>query len=500
MCRTQKVFIAMIFFAIWEIFLYYRTYDKKTRKYILAIGISLMFWMLVRMLKTILIFDEEWKYHMLWYMYYIPLIYIPSFYYLASKQICKKWNQKTAYLIIITSTILVIMMLTNNLHKLAFTIPDEKGDYLHKAGYYITVVWIFSLFILATIDLARERWKSKKDYKVIVPFIPTILAILYTIGYVGKIGIFRKTDMSLINGILVFVGIECMLDLKLIPNNINYGKNFKKSNLKMSIVSSDGEEIYQTNYKMKMPQEIQEDILNLKVNKNYNIGKYTYETQKIKGGYSIIENDYSMLEELKNKKNQKTKELKKQEEFLIKNKEIKEKLYGIEIKSKVLQELEERTEKKKKIIEEKISKLKQNDKTDLEKIKLYIGYLKRVSSLVIDNYNEEIYTEEKLEIILNELLSDISMFGVRGATVISKMNIKAATAYNIYDVTFEIVENLKNVDMVIYIYETNNGINLKFAMSKTYGKLTENISKSKVAKIEEKQTKDGTDITILIQS
>lgn len=256
MIKIQKVFLAMIFFTIWEIFLFYRTYDKKTKKYILAIGISLMFWMLVRMLKTTITFDQEWKYNILWYMYYIPLIYIPSFYYLASRQICRKWNKKSSVSILTISTFLIAMVLTNNIHKFVFTLPNLEGKYTHKIGYYIVAVWVFLLFILATIDLAKERWKAKKDYKILVPFIPIILAILYTIGYVGEIGILRKTDMSLINGFLVFLGIECLLDLKLIPNNINYRKNFKKSNLKMSIVSSDGEEVYSTKYNMKIPKEI----------------------------------------------------------------------------------------------------------------------------------------------------------------------------------------------------------------------------------------------------
>lgn len=233
--------------------------------------------------------------------------------------------------------------------------------------------------------------------------------------------------------------------------------------------------------------------------KIYNIGKYTYIVQEIKGGYSIIENDYSMLETLKQKRNEKNKELKKQEEILLKSKEMKEKLYRIEIKARVLKELETRIEEKKKIIETKIKMLEPNDKEGLEKIKLYIGYSKRISTLVIDNYNDEIYTEEKLKVILDELLSDMAMFNVNGVVVIGKMNIKVSIAYNIYSIIFELVEKLRDTNMLIYIYETEEGIEIKFAMNKICEKLLENIAKEKIIKAEERKTEDGTDINILIQ-
>lgn len=233
--------------------------------------------------------------------------------------------------------------------------------------------------------------------------------------------------------------------------------------------------------------------------KIYNIGKYTYIVQEIKGGYSIIENDYSMLETLKQKRNEKNKELKKQEEILLKSKEMKEKLYRIEVKASVLKELETRIEEKKKIIETKIKMLEPNDKESLEKIKLYIGYSKRISTLVIDNYNDEIYNEEKLKVILDELLSDMAMFNVNGVVVIGKMNIKVSIAYNIYSIIFELIEKLRDINMLIYIYETEEGIELKFAMNKLCEKLVENIAKEKIIKVEERKTEDGTDINILIQ-
>lgn len=501
MCQSQKIFLSMIFFVIWEIFLYYRTYDKRTKKYILAIGICLIFWMFVRILKGILSFENEEIYNIFWYMYYIPLILIPSFYYLASEQICAKWNISKSIAILSISTIFILIVLTNNIHKLVFSLPDSNGDYVHRTVYYLIAAWIFSLFIVSTVKLALKRCEIKKDYKVIIPFIPILLAFLYTMGYVKDISIFRQTNMSLINGFLVFFGIECLLDLKLIPNNIRYENILKKSDLKMSIISNDGKEKYSTRYNMKLPKCIKEDLKKDSIKKSYTIGNCTYRVEKITGGYSIIENDYSELINLKKKQKIRSEELKKQKEFLLKSKKVSEELYGIELKNTVLHSLENSVEEKKIIIENKLKNLKEDDEEGIKKIKLYIGYAKRVSSLVIDNYNNETYTDEKMKIILNELLDDLAMYNVKGALVISKMSIKVATMYNIYNILFDLIENLRDTTFTIYLYESGNRIEMKLILDKSYNQITEKLKNSKeVVSFGEKQTEDGTNISVTINS
>ena len=52
-------FITLLFavlFTMWTIRLYYKLYDKKTRRYILFIGILIIFWMIIRIIKGIIDF------------------------------------------------------------------------------------------------------------------------------------------------------------------------------------------------------------------------------------------------------------------------------------------------------------------------------------------------------------------------------------------------------------------------------------------------------------
>ena len=75
MPNIQKCFICLIIFCFGIIFLYYRLYDKKLRNNIIKIGILLIFWMLTRIIKALII-DENSEIFF-WYLYYIPMIMVP---------------------------------------------------------------------------------------------------------------------------------------------------------------------------------------------------------------------------------------------------------------------------------------------------------------------------------------------------------------------------------------------------------------------------------------
>ena len=81
-------FLFAILFTIWTIRLYYKLYYKKTRRYILLIGLLIVFWMLIRILKGIAVSPLTER--MCWYLYYLPLIFIPTLYYISSLSLLGK--------------------------------------------------------------------------------------------------------------------------------------------------------------------------------------------------------------------------------------------------------------------------------------------------------------------------------------------------------------------------------------------------------------------------
>lgn len=88
-------FITLLFavlFTFWTIRLYYKLYDKKTRRYILIIGLLIIFWMLIRIIKSIV--EVSFIERICCYLYYLPLIFIPTLYYISSSSLLGKMSKK----------------------------------------------------------------------------------------------------------------------------------------------------------------------------------------------------------------------------------------------------------------------------------------------------------------------------------------------------------------------------------------------------------------------
>ena len=169
MPNIQKSFICLIIFCFGIIFLYYRLYDKKLRNNIIKIGILLIFWMLTRIIKALII-DENSEIFF-WYLYYIPMIMVPYLYYKSANYLLDR-KKKYNIIALIISIMLIIMVLTNNYHLWVFTIEENfstTGKYTHNIGYHIICVWIFYLFIKSIILLIIKKIKETGfDYKILI--------------------------------------------------------------------------------------------------------------------------------------------------------------------------------------------------------------------------------------------------------------------------------------------------------------------------------------------
>ena len=226
MTQTQQTILALAIYTIWITLLYIRIFDKTLKKYVLSIGVLLGFWMVVRMLKT---YTTGYATEILWYLYYIPLLMIPTFYYNCSSYLINSKNKKRRIATIIISTILFLLVITNSIHNIVFKIKSNINDYNHNIGYFIIVAWILCLIVVAIINLIKSS-KNKGCKNIISISIIILIGLVYTFLYIKNVPVIRKTNMSVIIGTLFCVGLEMMLDFNLIPNNFRYKKIFKNSN------------------------------------------------------------------------------------------------------------------------------------------------------------------------------------------------------------------------------------------------------------------------------
>ena len=95
-----------------------------------------------------------------------------------------------------------------------------------------------------------------------------------------------------------------------------------------------------------------------------------------------------------------------------------------------------------------------------------MAYCKRKSSLIISEFNNEIYNDVSIKILTQELLTDFNSFGINGAIVVSKMNINSYIMSSIYEIIFSVLELLKNIDIFIIITKNIDNIEIKLSVGK----------------------------------
>ena len=482
--------IFLVIFTLWIALLYIRIFDKTLKKYTLGIGICLIFWMILKIIRP---FTEGNVSTFMWYLYYIPMIFIPVFYYNASAYLRKYKQSNINKITIVVSFLLVLLVATNNLHQSVFKIIDGDSIYTHEWGYYLICIWIFLLLIMAVKILVQINSKQKEKNKIIImPFIPIILGLVYTIIYILDIGNIRHTNLAIIIGILFCIGLEILFRLSLIPNNFRYKKIFLNSNLPIEIVSKNGVKEFNTNHYIKICDNAYKDIRNNKAKEKYKLKNKIQTIKQIYGGYAIEEEDLSKINKLKENIQAKKGELLKQEKVLKFQKKLTSELYEVRVKNEITELLDEN-----KILD----KMEEKDIEKICKIKILSSYCKRMSSLVISNYNQEKYNNKRIETIINELFSEIEIFKLSGVVQTNMFVITSNDTITIYDIIFETIIDLKDVNFVLNIKVDSKFIILKFLFDKKLKNLKQKIEKLKIEEIttiEEKNDEDATKLEVVI--
>ncbi|MDO5569666.1 MAG: hypothetical protein Q4G04_06145, partial [bacterium] len=448
-------------------------------------GFLLIFWMIIRIIKSFGLPDN--MVIMLWYLYYVPMIFIPYLYYKSTNYIFNK-NKIFNIIAFIISLILVAFVLTNNYHSLVFKISSDfsvTGDYTYNFMYYIICIWTFYLLIKSIILLIIKKVKNEGfSYKIIFPILLILLGISYTYLYAIEFSFFRQTNMAVIIGIMLCLGVEVQLYLNFIPNNNKYKKLFVNSNLNINIVSKDGKNIYTTKSNNKLPNSILKDIISGNVKDKYSFNNYVYNVIELKNEYVIIIDDLNNIRLLENKIKNTNKELLKQKEALETEKKLAIKLNQLELKAKVFDELERNIKTRKNEIEKILTK-KNINSDDLKKIKMFIAYCKRQSSLIISEFNNEYFTKEGIELIVNELLYDFKDSNLTSGVMVDKINISSNDMSKIYEIIFSILECITDDSIYISIY-IKNDLTIKISLDGN-DNFKNKIKFDKNIKIEEKK-------------
>ena len=415
--------------------------DKKIKILFEILFGLFIFWLVIKLFNKVAVFDDNSN--IIWYLLYVPLLFVPNLWFLINNQIYLKNKKLKSIFTIISlsiSTILLILVLTNDFHNWVFILPSDfiasfTSQYKYNIGYLIIYSFIF-IEILTTIVLFYVFSGKKTTIKQkILPSIIIVLIIIYSIVYVlTKISLPFFYDMSVVYVTLGTLLAYFSFKSGLIKNSGNYLEFFETCASPLAITNNQGEVVYQN-----------EKYMQVQNNKNY-----VLESQPITNGTLLTYEDVGKLKSLQKELTHEINSLKHSNKLLEHKKDILQKEKQIEQHTKLLSKIEKQIESKKLRLEKLLSTLpnditaenKVKTKAILNEIKLIVGYLKRKTSLILHSEQKNKISKNEVVLLFKESFNDLKNFGINAGIGISEEELPSDIILKFYDIYNELISSL----------------------------------------------------------
>ena len=224
---TTYSYTALILFWVWS--LKDEIPDTYIRRLMSLGGYLLTLLFILRFIKYNLVTPHTFPYRLMWYGYYIPILITPLLSLMISLAIGNKGNKKMPrYLILLKliCALLLIIVLTNDIHWLAIKIWYEGDNEYSRMGlfYFLIIIWYVALTLSSFIIAYRKCIFSsyRKHWKVPLTFEVTgfLLWVWYYLICRGSSPTFNGNRLYNIQEVyvLLFIGFwESLIAIGFIP-------------------------------------------------------------------------------------------------------------------------------------------------------------------------------------------------------------------------------------------------------------------------------------------
>lgn len=232
-----RSFIYIGMFAAWGLSVRQRIVQKQVRRYLTGVSLLLILWFTLRSAKYF-IFWQPNVIRYLWYLYYLPMLFVPTLALLIAMSLGKPDEYKlpkSVWLLFAVSGVLLILVQTNDLHQLVFSFSknadiwsDESYDY--GVCYFAVIGWqVLCAAAALVVMLFKCRLKNRKLR--FLPVIPLIVSLNYLV--LNYIGIpWQKElfgDVTAFQSLMYMLCFEACIACGYIHSNSRYADLFASS-------------------------------------------------------------------------------------------------------------------------------------------------------------------------------------------------------------------------------------------------------------------------------
>lgn len=442
--------IYVFLFSAWCYSLWIRIVQTQVRRYLLAISVLMVLWILLRSIKfSIENTDvERW----LWYFYYFPMLFIPMLSVFVSRSLGKgedfrlpRWTK----LLYFPTLLLILLVLTNDLHQQVFSFPSgvlSDRAYRHESGYFFVLAWEALCAGFAFLSMVKNCRIPRSRRIRWLPLVPLALSLAYAYAYVKKVHwVWALAGDMTVSQCLIFASIlECCIQCGLIPSNLGYDELFEATSLPVQIT----DQAFCSQYvSVAMQETLPPNELRQMRQDTIHLGDDTLlKRHKLRRGWVFWKEDISALNQIQKELELTGDELRDTGDVLAAENAQHARWLKLTEENRLYDMMESQTARQIAMLRDLLAELRKTEDPDrarhlLGQVIIIGTYIKRRSNLIFVGVQRGAISVQELRLCLNESSENISVYGADCKTIVKgegQLTVEQAT--QVYDLFEAVVE------------------------------------------------------------
>ena len=456
-------------YCAWVIYLNKHVVQKKVRQYLTAIGCLMVCWFFLRTVKYHILLDPLGG-HICWYLYYIPMILIPTFGLSATLLMDGEEKKTTKWItgiLLFFSVVLIVCVLTNDLHQQVFRfegpVPYSDKNYSYGILFMLIQFWIIACLVIMEILLVKKsRIPDRKRFWL--PVIPGLLLLGWNIANLLRLP-FIKTfagDMTAICCLLMAAIFQGCILCGLIQTNSRYFELFQATGgLDAEITDNSFRRYYFSGEFPELSKDLRDSIIAKSSVQERGI---RINHLPVKGGHLFWSEDISVLLDQYQDIQEQQEELTARNQLLRKTYKKEAERRKLEEQNRLLNIIQSQTSRQYELLSHYMEKLEQTESREeyeliLSKIVVVGTYLKRRKNLMLTRYSSREYslTMADLKQSLAESCENLKLCEIKAAYFVQdkEKQLHADDVLKCYDFFEWLVEQLFDVMNSVFFRVTH---------------------------------------------
>lgn len=448
--------VAAIAFSIWGVLVYLRCLDYVLRRRLVAVATICALWMI----EVILKYKSFTPFYatILWYLYYVPMTLVPLLYQLCGLRLAgleqHRAGRRYRTALWVAAILLIGFVLTNDFHQQVFHFDRSSdtwsNDYTYGWGYFAVLIWTAFNFVAFFILVGRSASFRIQRFSGTAALV-LLGGAFFAISYALRVPWAWKLNFSLVYCVLCVVTLEICLDCGVIPSYHDIAGIFDTLPLDLKVLTRDLQEVYATPVSKPIPAGVREELRAQELGHSHAFAVVSnpdvmYRSFLLLGGSALLAQDVSEVNELNRELAHRRMELQRQNELLTADYDLKAHLADQEAEALLVKDVDQALARALGEMYGLLSSLPPlTDEASsheryrmLQCAKMFVAYCKRKGSLTLAQHGESGFDRDRIQLIANEMASDLRTIDVDCASIIAiRRPMHASAVSALYDCVYD---------------------------------------------------------------